>query len=83
MMQWLHKSKIIAYILFLGACVVRDATGSFNDTIIHELTNCTTAACKLKFDFSSCEKTTCSYGLMNNFQVSSDFSKTGSVNLTF
>ncbi|KAL8203440.1 UNVERIFIED_CONTAM: hypothetical protein K2H54_054121 [Gekko kuhli] len=54
-----------------GACVVRDATGSINDTIIHELTNCTTAACKLKFDFSSCEKTVCPYGLMNNFQVMS------------
>ncbi|XP_060119378.1 solute carrier family 12 member 2-like isoform X2 [Heteronotia binoei] len=55
----------------VGACVVRDGTGNINDTIIHELTNCTTAACKLKFDFSSCEKTVCPYGLMNNFQVMS------------
>ncbi|XP_044302187.1 solute carrier family 12 member 2 isoform X2 [Varanus komodoensis] len=55
----------------VGACVVRDATGSINDTIIYELTNCTTAACKLNFDFSSCEKRKCHYGLMNSFQVMS------------
>ncbi|XP_034955617.1 solute carrier family 12 member 2 [Zootoca vivipara] len=55
----------------VGACVVRDATGSLNDTFVGELTNCTTAACKLNFDFSSCEKGGCPYGLMNNFQVMS------------
>ncbi|XP_033020498.1 solute carrier family 12 member 2 isoform X1 [Lacerta agilis] len=55
----------------VGACVVRDATGSINDTFVGELTNCTTAACKLNFDFSSCEKGGCPYGLMNNFQVMS------------
>uniref|UniRef100_A0A6J0TFJ5 Solute carrier family 12 member 2 isoform X2 n=1 Tax=Pogona vitticeps TaxID=103695 RepID=A0A6J0TFJ5_9SAUR len=56
----------------VGACVVRDATGSINDTIVHELTNCTTAACKLNFDFSSCDRLeNCHYGLMNNFQVMS------------
>lgn len=56
-----------------GACVVRDATGNVNDTIVTELTNCTSAACQLKFDFSSCEISPCSYGLMNNFQVSNKF----------
>ncbi|XP_063088482.1 solute carrier family 12 member 2 isoform X1 [Cavia porcellus] len=55
----------------VGSCVVRDATGNVNDTIVTELTNCTSAACKLNFDFSSCEKSHCSYGLMNNFQVMS------------
>ncbi|XP_042710538.2 solute carrier family 12 member 2 isoform X3 [Chrysemys picta bellii] len=55
----------------VGACVVRDATGNLNSTIITELTNCTTAACKLKFDFSSCQKTECHYGLLNSFQVMS------------
>ncbi|KAM9137713.1 solute carrier family 12 member 2 [Pangshura tecta] len=55
----------------VGACVVRDATGNINSTIITELTNCTTAACKLNFDFSSCQKTKCHYGLLNNFQVMS------------
>uniref|UniRef100_A0A2K5L5J1 Solute carrier family 12 member 2 n=1 Tax=Cercocebus atys TaxID=9531 RepID=A0A2K5L5J1_CERAT len=55
----------------VGSCVVRDATGNVNDTIVTELTNCTSAACKLNFDFSSCESSPCSYGLMNNFQVMS------------
>ncbi|XP_015676880.1 solute carrier family 12 member 2 [Protobothrops mucrosquamatus] len=55
----------------VGSCVVRDATGSLNDTIVNELTNCTSAACKLNFDFSSCEMTKCSYGLMHDFQVMS------------
>uniref|UniRef100_A0A8C0FVD0 Solute carrier family 12 member 3 n=1 Tax=Bubo bubo TaxID=30461 RepID=A0A8C0FVD0_BUBBB len=54
----------------LGSCVVRDATGNFNNTIVTELTNCTTAACKLNYDFSSCQAG-CQYGLMNNFQVMS------------
>ncbi|KFW81985.1 Solute carrier family 12 member 2, partial [Manacus vitellinus] len=54
----------------VGSCVVRDATGNINDTIVTELTNCTAAACKLNYDFSSCQ-TKCSYGLMNNFQVMS------------
>ncbi|XP_027568359.1 solute carrier family 12 member 2 isoform X1 [Pipra filicauda] len=54
----------------VGSCVVRDATGNINDTIVTELTNCTAAACKLNYDFSSCQ-TGCPYGLMNNFQVMS------------
>uniref|UniRef100_A0A8C0IJ30 Solute carrier family 12 member 2 n=1 Tax=Bubo bubo TaxID=30461 RepID=A0A8C0IJ30_BUBBB len=54
----------------VGSCVVRDATGNFNNTIVTELTNCTTAACKLNYDFSSCQAG-CQYGLMNNFQVMS------------
>uniref|UniRef100_A0A8C4KEQ6 Solute carrier family 12 member 3 n=1 Tax=Dromaius novaehollandiae TaxID=8790 RepID=A0A8C4KEQ6_DRONO len=54
----------------VGSCVVRDATGNVNSTFITELTNCTTAACKLNYDFSSCQ-TECHYGLMNNFQVMS------------
>ncbi|XP_021069986.1 solute carrier family 12 member 2 [Mus pahari] len=53
----------------VGSCVVRDATGNVNDTITTELTNCTSAACKLNFDFSYCESNTCAYGLMNNFQA--------------
>ncbi|KFQ87828.1 Solute carrier family 12 member 2, partial [Phoenicopterus ruber ruber] len=54
----------------VGSCVVRDATGNVNNTIVTELTNCTTAACKFNYDFSSCQ-TGCQYGLMNNFQVMS------------
>ncbi|XP_005069151.1 solute carrier family 12 member 2 isoform X2 [Mesocricetus auratus] len=55
----------------VGSCVVRDATGNVNDTITTELTNCTSAACQLNFDFSYCESNACDYGLMNNFQVMS------------
>ncbi|NWH90547.1 S12A2 protein, partial [Aegithalos caudatus] len=58
----------------VGSCVVRDATGNVNDTIVAELTNCTSAACKLNYDFSSCQSQAgaeCHYGLMNNFQVMS------------
>jgi hypothetical protein len=64
-------SYIILIVIFAsGSCVVRDATGNVNDTIVTEIANCTSAACKLNFDFSSCETSPCSYGLMNNFQVS-------------
>uniref|UniRef100_A0A8D2PY29 Solute carrier family 12 member 2 n=1 Tax=Zosterops lateralis melanops TaxID=1220523 RepID=A0A8D2PY29_ZOSLA len=58
----------------VGSCVVRDATGNVNDTFVNELTNCTTAACKLNYNFSSCHTqpgAECHYGLMNNFQVMS------------
>ncbi|KAM4878899.1 solute carrier family 12 member 2 [Sylvia borin] len=56
----------------VGSCVVRDATGNVNDTIVTGLTNCTAAACKLNYDFSSCQSQAgCHYGLMNNFQVMS------------
>lgn len=64
---------VLIVICALGSCVVRDATGNINDTIVTELTNCTSAACKLNFDFSYCESNPCSYGLMNNFQVSIKF----------
>ncbi|XP_039615427.1 solute carrier family 12 member 2 isoform X1 [Polypterus senegalus] len=55
-----------------GSCVVRDATGNFNDTVsMGKFSNCTEAACKLGYDFSSCKNNKCSYGLMNDFQVMS------------
>ena len=56
-------------VVFPGACVVRDATGSVNDTIISGM-NCNgSAACGLGYDFSRCRHEPCQYGLMNNFQV--------------
>ncbi|XP_078425135.1 solute carrier family 12 member 2 [Cetorhinus maximus] len=55
-----------------GSCIVRDATGNLTDAIPPgTVTNCTTAACKLGFNFSSCATNKCSYGLMNDFQVMS------------
>nr|XP_033784861.1 solute carrier family 12 member 2 [Geotrypetes seraphini] len=55
----------------VGSCVVRDATGNVNNSLSTELTNCTDAACKLNFDFSSCKESECKYGLMQDFQVMS------------
>ncbi|XP_040200765.1 solute carrier family 12 member 2 isoform X2 [Rana temporaria] len=54
----------------VGSCVVRDASGNVNDTLSAAFSNCTEAACKLNYNFSSC-KPNCEYGLMNNFQVMS------------
>uniref|UniRef100_A0A3B4CQR2 Solute carrier family 12 member 2 n=1 Tax=Pygocentrus nattereri TaxID=42514 RepID=A0A3B4CQR2_PYGNA len=60
-----------------GACIVRDATGvEHNGTLSADLTNCTGAACRFGYDFSSCrpvneEKSSCLYGLHNNFQIMS------------
>ncbi|KAJ8777433.1 hypothetical protein J1605_014816 [Eschrichtius robustus] len=65
----LESKKPKGFFGYKCSCVVRDATGNVNDTIVTELTNCTSAACKLNFDFSSCESNPCSYGLMNNFQA--------------
>lgn len=55
----------------IGSCVVRDATGSLNDTLFTEFSNCTEAACKLNFNFTSCKIKGCDYGLMKDFQVMS------------
>lgn len=64
-----HVKKWQAIVVFPGACVVRDATGSMNDTIISGI-NCNgSAACGLGYDFSRCQHEPCQYGLMNNFQV--------------
>ncbi|XP_031711343.1 solute carrier family 12 member 2 isoform X1 [Anarrhichthys ocellatus] len=65
-----------------GSCIVRDATGNANDTVSAQfLTNCTDAACRFGYDFSSCktEKDGCSYGLQNDFQVMSMVSGFGPV----
>jgi len=55
-----------------GACIVRDATGSVNDTVSAEfMANCTSAVCRFGYDVSSCQnkKPPCPYGLHNDFQV--------------
>ncbi|XP_038598481.1 solute carrier family 12 member 2 [Tachyglossus aculeatus] len=67
----------------VGSCVVREATGSPNDTVAAAAAgpgpgpNCTAAAaaaCGLGFDFSACQRQPCSYGLLHNFQVMSTVS---------
>lgn len=57
-----------------GSCIVRDASGNLNDTLSSQfMANCTDAACRFGFDFSSCKnsKDGCRYGLQNDFQVGS------------
>ncbi|XP_005304080.1 solute carrier family 12 member 1 isoform X1 [Trachemys scripta elegans] len=64
----------VAYLgvaICVAACVVRDATGNINDTVVSGM-NCNgSSACTLGYDFSSCKAQECHYGLMNNFQVMS------------
>uniref|UniRef100_A0A8C4YPQ5 Solute carrier family 12 member 1 n=2 Tax=Gopherus evgoodei TaxID=1825980 RepID=A0A8C4YPQ5_9SAUR len=64
----------VAYLgvaICVAACVVRDATGNTNDTVVSGM-NCNgSSACTLGYDFSSCKAQECRYGLMNNFQVMS------------
>ncbi|KAI9527543.1 hypothetical protein NQZ68_029644 [Dissostichus eleginoides] len=65
-----------------GSCIVRDASGNVNDTLSSEfMTNCTDAACKFGFDFSSCKNDAagCKFGLQNDFQVMSMVSGFGPI----
>ncbi|TKS84008.1 Solute carrier family 12 member 2 [Collichthys lucidus] len=56
-----------------GSCIVRDASGSLNDTISSQfMANCTDAACKFGYDFSTCKsENNCRFGLHHDFQVMS------------
>ncbi|XP_076020450.1 solute carrier family 12 member 2 [Genypterus blacodes] len=57
-----------------GSCIVRDASGNMNDTLSAQFeANCTDAACKFGYDFSTCknDKDGCPFGLNNDFQVMS------------
>ncbi|XP_069723056.1 solute carrier family 12 member 1 isoform X2 [Phaenicophaeus curvirostris] len=64
----------IAYIgvaICAASCVVRDATGNINDTVVPGMSCNGSSACGLGYDFSRCASQPCDYGLMNNFQVMS------------
>ncbi|KAM4678153.1 solute carrier family 12 member 1 isoform 1-T1 [Discoglossus pictus] len=61
----------LAVAICAAASVVRDATGSLNDTITAGIACNGSAACSLGYDFSICETEKCNFGLMNNFQVMS------------
>uniref|UniRef100_A0A665VVD1 Solute carrier family 12 member 2 n=1 Tax=Echeneis naucrates TaxID=173247 RepID=A0A665VVD1_ECHNA len=63
-----------------GSCIVRDATGSGNDTVSSQfMSNCTGASCKFGYDFSFCSENKCPYGLHNDFQVMSMVSGFGPI----
>ncbi|XP_067408189.1 solute carrier family 12 member 3 isoform X1 [Emydura macquarii macquarii] len=62
----------ISYLLIsatIGACVVRDASGSLNDSIPAGFLGCEGLACGYGWNFTECaQKQSCHYGLSNYYQ---------------
>ncbi|NXF03657.1 S12A3 protein, partial [Smithornis capensis] len=53
----------------IGACVVRDASGSLNDTVAVGSLDCEGLACGFGWNFSTCiQRQSCRYGLSNYYQ---------------
>ncbi|NWX92038.1 S12A3 protein, partial [Nothoprocta pentlandii] len=53
----------------IGACVVRDASGSLNDTVGSGALGCEGPACAYGWNFTECaQKQSCRYGLSNYYQ---------------
>ncbi|XP_073410926.1 solute carrier family 12 member 3-like [Dendrobates tinctorius] len=56
----------------IGSCVLRDASGIINDTILLNNTDCEGLSCQFGWDFSECRQNeTCYYGLANHYQAMS------------
>ncbi|XP_038130382.1 solute carrier family 12 member 3 [Cyprinodon tularosa] len=56
----------------VGSCVVRDASGSLNDTLASStpMESCVGLSCQYGWDFSECiNNKTCTYGLSNYYQT--------------
>uniref|UniRef100_A0A671MKD4 Solute carrier family 12 member 3-like n=1 Tax=Sinocyclocheilus anshuiensis TaxID=1608454 RepID=A0A671MKD4_9TELE len=55
----------------VGACVLRDASGSMNDSLPLNFSEpCEGLSCGLGWNFTECQQSgTCAFGLSNNFQV--------------
>ncbi|XP_072374520.1 solute carrier family 12 member 3 isoform X2 [Scyliorhinus torazame] len=54
----------------IGSCVIRDATGSLNDTIPIGSMDCEGLACGFGWNFTECTQAgTCKYGLSNYYQT--------------
>uniref|UniRef100_A0A8C2WP14 Solute carrier family 12 member 3 n=1 Tax=Cyclopterus lumpus TaxID=8103 RepID=A0A8C2WP14_CYCLU len=63
----------ISYLIIsatIGACVLRDASGLLNDTLLPSSTvqDCVGLACQYGWDFSECINNTCTYGISNYYQ---------------
>uniref|UniRef100_A0A8V5GYF1 Solute carrier family 12 member 3 n=1 Tax=Melopsittacus undulatus TaxID=13146 RepID=A0A8V5GYF1_MELUD len=55
-----------------GACVVRDASGSLNDSMVLGSPGCEGLACAFGWNFTACaQRQSCRYGLSNYYQVMS------------
>lgn len=53
-----------------GACVVRDASGSLNDSVAVGSPGCEGLACGFGWNFTACaQRQSCRYGLSNYYQV--------------
>ncbi|XP_016076487.1 PREDICTED: solute carrier family 12 member 3 isoform X2 [Miniopterus natalensis] len=56
----------------IGSCVVRDASGSVNDTVTPGLGACEGLACGYGWNFTECsQQHSCHYGLINYYQTMS------------
>ncbi|XP_059507602.1 solute carrier family 12 member 3 isoform X2 [Stegostoma tigrinum] len=56
----------------IGSCVVRDASGSLNDTVLVAPADCEGIACGYGWNFTECAQAgTCTYGLINYYQTMS------------
>ncbi|KAM9227898.1 solute carrier family 12 member 3 [Leptosomus discolor] len=53
----------------IGACVVRDASGSLNDSVVVGSPGCEGLACGFGWNFTACaQQQSCQYGLSNYYQ---------------
>ncbi|KAM9192314.1 solute carrier family 12 member 3 isoform 4-T4 [Dugong dugon] len=56
----------------IGSCVVRDASGSLNDTVTPGVGTCEGLACGYGWNFTECSQWhSCRYGLINHYQTMS------------
>uniref|UniRef100_A0A670YNR6 Solute carrier family 12 member 3 n=1 Tax=Pseudonaja textilis TaxID=8673 RepID=A0A670YNR6_PSETE len=56
----------------IGSCVVRDASGSLNDTVLAGSMGCEGIACGYGWNFTECaQRHSCQYGLINYYQTMS------------
>ncbi|XP_061231811.1 solute carrier family 12 member 3 isoform X5 [Neopsephotus bourkii] len=54
----------------IGACVVRDASGSLNDSVVLGSPGCEGLACTFGWNFTGCtQRQSCRYGLSNYYQA--------------
>ncbi|XP_078527523.1 solute carrier family 12 member 3 isoform X1 [Lissotriton helveticus] len=56
----------------IGSCVIREASGSLNDTVPIDSVDCEGLGCSYGWNFTDCaQKQTCQYGLSNQYQTMS------------
>ncbi|ETE69997.1 Solute carrier family 12 member 3, partial [Ophiophagus hannah] len=71
---FLTTISYLAIAATIGACVIRDASGSLNDTLVSNFTggDCVGLGCGYGWNFTECSVTqTCEYGLANDYQTMS------------